>query len=96
MTKRHRWKNRGGTTTELSVPLALQRREASPIHRHKWHARKRKQTIMVPLKHDWDTLALQGAATREVQERRRKKPDHVITKGPLFDRINKIKRKEKE
>ena len=68
---RHKWKNKGGTTSEKSVELALQRREATRIHRSKWHSRKRAQTIMVPLKHDWDTLMLQGAAMRDVYERPR-------------------------
>lgn len=65
------YKNRGGTTSEKSVELALQRREATRIHRSKWHSRKRVQTMMVPLKNDWATLMLQGAAMRDVYERPR-------------------------
>lgn len=75
---KHKWKNKGGTNTELSVELALQRREATRIHRSKWHSRKRAQTIMVPLKNDWATLMLQGAAMRDVYERPRE-----VTKIPI-------------
>lgn len=69
---RHKgWKNGGGTATELTAPLALQRREATRIGRNHWHARKRAQMIMVWKNHDAAELNLQGAAIREVYERPR-------------------------
>src|SRR5271165_2569881 len=89
---RHKgYKNRGGTTTELSVPLALKRREATRIGRNHWHARKRAQMIMVPKKNDWDVIMLQGAAMREVYERPRKPSKIAInSKKWLEKKANRV------
>jgi hypothetical protein len=87
---RHKWKNKGGTTTELSVPLALQRRPATRIARSHWHARKRVQ-MNAWKSHDLDELFLLGATNRERITRYQESPPTPIREGRLFDRINKTK-----
>jgi hypothetical protein len=75
MTKRDSSKNQGGT---INTALKEQLRPATRIGRNHWHSRKRIQMIMVPKRHDWDTIMLQGAAMKEVQERPR-----TATKIPI-------------
>jgi hypothetical protein len=76
--------------TNVNTDLKAKLRPASRIGRNHWHARKRQQMMFVPKRHDWDTLRLQGAATREIQQRGIKS----ITKGKLFRKINGIREKK--
>jgi hypothetical protein len=84
---RHKgYKNGGGTATELTQRLGEQRRPATRIGRNHWHARKRAQMIMVPKRHDWDVIMLQGAAMREVYQRPRKPSRIAINSAKWFEK----------
>lgn len=79
--------------SELTEILASKRRPASRIGRNHWHARKRRQTVLVWKNNDFDSLILLGAANRERIERAREKGTRRISKGPRFRKMNKMKEK---
>lgn len=59
--------------TNRSVQLQAQLRAGSRIRGAKWHSRYRAAVMLAPKRHDFATIALCGAATRERQEKARMK-----------------------
>lgn len=61
------------TGTNRNAVLQSRLRNGSRIRGAKWHSRYRAAVSLAPKRHDFETIMLCGAATRERQEKARQK-----------------------